>query len=244
MNTILKSVIVCGVIVGLLATLWKGIKISRQDAQNATCISHLKLIGTALMNYEHVHGVLPPAYVADNAGRRLHSWRVLILPYLGYESLYSQYKMDEPWNGPHNRRLTSAMPEVFQCPAGSTGAANRTNYVAVVGPAAAWRDGTPTKMSECGDASAQINTIMVVEITDSDIVWMEPRDIEFDDAVRGVNAGFVPGISSHHRRVANCLSMAYEAHSLDDTIAPAALKQLLTAGSGKGIYHDEQTISW
>ena len=51
------------------------------------------------------YGVLPPAYVADASGRPMHSWRVLILPFLDQQSLYNQYDFREPWDGPHNIKL-------------------------------------------------------------------------------------------------------------------------------------------
>ena len=34
------------------------------------------------MNYESVYHTLPPAYLTDAEGKPMHSWRVLILPYL------------------------------------------------------------------------------------------------------------------------------------------------------------------
>src|SRR5205085_2654787 len=43
----------------------------------------------------------------------LLSWRVAILPYLANDHLYRRFKLDEPWDGPHNRTLLAEMPEVF-----------------------------------------------------------------------------------------------------------------------------------
>jgi len=42
--------------------------------------------GLALFNYHDDYGSYPPAYIADESGRPMHSWRVLILPYLGRSS--------------------------------------------------------------------------------------------------------------------------------------------------------------
>ena len=41
-----------------------------------------------LQDYEQEHGCFPPAYVPDENGRPMHSWRVLSLPYLEEPSLY------------------------------------------------------------------------------------------------------------------------------------------------------------
>ena len=43
---------------------------------------HMISIIVALHNYHDEHGSFPPAYVSDESGRPLYSWRVLILPYL------------------------------------------------------------------------------------------------------------------------------------------------------------------
>lgn len=69
------------------------------------CRANLNRIGVALQNDEDRYGSFPPAYVLNEQGQRWHSWRVLLLPDLGYTDLYDQYRFDEAWNGPHNRQL-------------------------------------------------------------------------------------------------------------------------------------------
>ena len=56
-------------------------------------------------NYYDVHDTFPPAYVADERGQFEHSWRVLALPYIDQAPLYSQYRFDEPWDGPHHTQI-------------------------------------------------------------------------------------------------------------------------------------------
>ena len=68
----------------------------------------------ALLDYYQANHHFPPACIRDAAGRPMHSWRVLILPYLGYEDLYKQYRFDEPWDGPNNRRLAKSMPSQYR----------------------------------------------------------------------------------------------------------------------------------
>ena len=38
----------------------------------------------------------------------MHSWRVLLLPYLDRSDLYKAYDFTEPWDGPNNRKLLPA----------------------------------------------------------------------------------------------------------------------------------------
>src|SRR5438270_2879813 len=70
----------------------------------------------AMRSYEDRHGQLPPAVVYGEDGRPLHSWRVLILPFIGEEDLHRQFKMDEPWDSRHNSQLLSKMPAMYSAP--------------------------------------------------------------------------------------------------------------------------------
>jgi hypothetical protein len=56
---------------------------------------------------------LPPAVLYSKDGRPLHSWRVLLLPFLEEEALFREFKLDEPWDSPHNRALITRMPRVY-----------------------------------------------------------------------------------------------------------------------------------
>ena len=62
----------------------------------------------------------------DAAARPTLSWRVELLPYLGYEQLYREFKLDQPWDSPHNRALLPRIPDVYQSP---DAADEKTNYL-------------------------------------------------------------------------------------------------------------------
>ncbi|MDZ7616025.1 MAG: DUF1559 domain-containing protein, partial [Patescibacteria group bacterium] len=67
------------------------------------CLRNMQRITLAMLLYEREHGTLPPAWSVDAQGNPLHSWRVLLLPYLGHEALYKKIRLDEPWDSEHNR---------------------------------------------------------------------------------------------------------------------------------------------
>ena len=46
-------------------------------------------------------------------GRRLYSWRVLILPYLEQKGLYDLFDRTAAWDSPHNRELLARRPSVY-----------------------------------------------------------------------------------------------------------------------------------
>ena len=105
---------------------------TRTPARRTVCSNNLRQIILAIYNYESFHGSLPPAFTTDAAGNKLHSWRVLILPYLEHRSLYDQIDLTKPWNHPVNIKFTNQMPDVFRCPSGKN-KPDETTYVAIIG---------------------------------------------------------------------------------------------------------------
>lgn len=96
------------------AWIWQGFQ---AEQHRNLCRSHLQQIGISLHQYHDTYGSFPPAYVKGPDGEPWHSWRVLLLPDLGYEELYARYRFDQPWDGPVNRQLADEVPTVYQCPA-------------------------------------------------------------------------------------------------------------------------------
>src|SRR4051812_11083639 len=64
------------------------------------CDGQMRQIALAMRSYQADYGCLPPAYIADAQGKPMHSWRVLLLPYLDQAGLYDAYNFGEPWDGP------------------------------------------------------------------------------------------------------------------------------------------------
>ena len=85
--------------------LMAAIAAARGNAQRQMSMNNLKQIGLAMHNYHDVNKRFPPAANLDAAGKPLLSWRVHILPYLEQEALYKQFKLDEPWDSEHNKKL-------------------------------------------------------------------------------------------------------------------------------------------
>src|SRR5438034_9067098 len=97
----------------------------------------VKQIGLALHDFQQRHGRLPPAVVYDRDGRPLHSWRVLLLPYLEHEELYRRFLLTEPWDSPANRDLLPCIPKVYAARE-ATGEPYATFYQVFDGPGAAF----------------------------------------------------------------------------------------------------------
>jgi hypothetical protein len=220
--------------------LLPAVQAAREAARRQMCMSNLKQIGLALHSYHETYKSFPPAYVADADGKPMHSWRVLVLPFLEDDRLtqaYAQYDFNEPWDGPNNRRVAdmieSAGATPFHCP--STDSSHReTTYVAVVGPQTVWPGSTGMPIRGITDGTP--NTIAVVEMANSGIHWMEPKDLAFDEAVRGINQpGVKSGISSKHVYGANVLLSDGSVHFIKDDTPAAVLHGLLTAAGGENV---------
>jgi hypothetical protein len=133
----------------------------------------------AVANYCDVQGHFPPAYVADENGRPLLSWRVLVLPYLDQKALFDQFDLTEPWDGPTNSRLLSQMPNTYRLHTIDDDNKTATNYVAVVGEKTMWSgaEGRPNGFSTDGS----LNTLLVAEFVGRPIPWTKPEDLLFDE---------------------------------------------------------------
>jgi hypothetical protein len=135
------------------------------------CPHILRHIGMALLCYHDRYGAFPPAVVRDEAGRAMHSWRVLILPFVEEEYLYRQYDFSQPWDSPHNRKLLETTPRIFRCSQIATRSPGQTPFLAVVEPSGSWsieRVGVPAR-------SALVP--LVLEVPSKAVAWTEPVDL-------------------------------------------------------------------
>ena len=107
----------------------------------------------------------------------MHSWCILILPYLDQGELYKAYNFDKPWYGPNNRKLASRMPALFALYGDHHEGNTTTNYLAVVGPETIWQGATGVASDALKDGPSQ--TILIVENRGANVHWMEPRDLSF-----------------------------------------------------------------
>ncbi len=195
------------------------------------CTNNLKQISLALQMYHDTHGTFPPAYIADEDGRPMHSWRVLILPYIEENQLYDQYDFDEPWNGSNNRRLADQMPDVFACPSAGHTRRTVTDYMVVVGDNTIFPHERTSKHADILDGSPF--TITVVEVAGSTTNWMEPKDLNFDTLWLVVNArDDGSSISSNHSGGALVAMADGSVHWLPDSIPPKTLRRLLDRRDG------------
>jgi len=208
---------------------------SRASLKRSSCINRMHGVQLALQGYHSVHGSFPPAYIADESGRPMHSWRVLILPELGAQDLYDKYSFDEPWDGPNNSKLHAQIMSLYRCPADEPSAnKTETNYVVVVGPRTMFPGEDPVKQSDIHDGTS--NTIMIVEVANSGIHWMEPRDLHVLQMAPAVNPAAGQGISADHLGAAHAVFADGSMHRLnEERLTPKKLDALLSRDGGEEV---------
>ncbi|HEY8506695.1 MAG TPA: DUF1559 domain-containing protein [Gemmataceae bacterium] len=186
--------------------------------------NNLKQIGLAIHNYHDVNGHLP-ANVVGKDGKVLLSWRVLLLPYLEQEELYKQFKLDEPWDSEHNRKLVEKMPEVFRSPVQDRKLVGKTTYLAPVGKDTIF-PGEPIRIQDISDGTS--NTIMVVEASDPRaVIWTRPDDLPVggDDPL--------PDLTGHYMDGFNALFGDGSVRFVSASIDPKTLRALFTRNGGE-----------
>jgi prepilin-type processing-associated H-X9-DG protein len=233
--------IIAAVVIGLflcggvlVALLLPAVQAAREAARRANCSNQLKQIGLAMHNYNDVNGAFPPAYVADANGKPMHSWRVLILPYMEQGQIYNRYDQTQAWDSDANRQLLSEMPSTYQCPSAGQGGQN-TSYVVVQGKETIFDGATPCKISSITDGTS--NTIMIVEAPQANIPWTEPRDLNFDELSMIINSGANSPHSSHPGGV-QVLFADGSVRFLRAGIAPEQLRALLTKAGNEAVSGD------
>lgn len=222
--------LVCGGI--LAALLLPAVQAAREAARRSQCTNNLKMIGLGMHNYLSQHRSFPPAYLPDQDGKPMHSWRVLLLPYLEEEPLYKQYRFDEPWDGPNNRALTDLMPKVYQCPSDpSPNAAKTTNYVVITGVGTVFEGAEAMSIRDITDGTS--NTFLVVEVPGTSVNWLEPKDT----TIEGINQMLQNAAngSGGHPGGFNALFCDGSVRFISFTMDPETLKCLIQKDDGQAI---------
>jgi hypothetical protein len=175
-----KGLAIAGIVVGvvgnlsLLPYLWifQGVRSqeARRDSEN-----NLKQLVLAMHNYNDTYRRLPAAAIYNKDGKTpLLSWRVALLPFVEQGDLYNQFKLDEPWDSPHNIRLLPQMPKLY-APVRGDAPPNHTHYQVFTGPNTPFRGSVPPRIPVTF-LDGTSNTFLIVEADDA-VPWTKPADL-------------------------------------------------------------------
>jgi Protein of unknown function (DUF1559) len=160
----------------VVATMVEGVQKVRQSASRMQGVNNLKQLALAMHNYMSTYNRFPPQAIYSKDGKPLLSWRVLVLPYLEQDALYKAFKLDEPWDGPHNKSLLAQMPQVFANP-DLNSKEPVTVYQAFTGPGAFFEGKKGLSIAEFTDGTS--NTLMLAEAA-TPVPWTKPEDLPYD----------------------------------------------------------------
>ncbi len=141
------------------------------EARRELAHQNLKSISDALLAYMKANGRLPSTYREANGFQTL-SWRVEILPYLGYQELYKQFDPTVPWNRPPNDALLPFIPDEYISPERFD---VKTNFV--MPSRRGFVAGQGGQLTRDAFEDGMGNTLLLVEVNDELAVdWTQPED--------------------------------------------------------------------
>lgn len=181
----LGSIVITGiqVVVGV-GLLMPAAQAAKEASRRMDCSNNMKQIALAFHNYHSAYKQLPATATGGSPDKRLLSWRVALLPFLGEQELYEAFNHNEPWDSEHNLPLAQRMPEVYRCESATVLEQGKTVYLLPINalprsadnPSFVFRNDAVTKFRDILDGLA--NTIMMVEAPPSEAVtWTQPEDL-------------------------------------------------------------------
>jgi len=191
-------------VAGAFALLYPAVQATREAARRMCCVP--KQLGLAFHIYHdhYINKSFPPAFTVDADGKPLHSWRVLLLPYIEQQQLYEEICLDEPWDSPHNSQFHDKMPRAFHCPSRSAEeiAKGLMPFQMIIGPDTISNGPNNTTFSDI--VKNKGDTLLFVEAS-VPVPWMKPEDLPQSMLKNGVvssvprrGQSVTPGIGSPH----------------------------------------------
>ncbi len=160
------------------AVVADAVKKVREAAARMKASNNLKQAALGLHSYHDSMGRFPIHGTGANGAplqqptdKPLLSWRVAILPYIEQANLYNQFKLNEPWDSDHNKKLIDKMPNLY-APTNKPGKPGYTHMQMVIGPKAM----QPRGLSLLHITDGTSNTIAMVEAADA-VIWTKPDDV-------------------------------------------------------------------
>ncbi len=209
---------------------------SREAARRAQCVNNMKQIGLAMHNYASTNNCFPPAVLFGPDGKTPYSWRVAILPYLEQASLYNQYRFDELWDGPNNKKLLDKMPALYACPSDDQAVSSHfTSYFVPTGPDTIF----PPRKEGTGFADITDGTSLTLLVVEAkrEIPWTKPEDIPIVIDPANFNQS-MPPMGGTHPGGFDALFADGSARFIKDSIAKQVLRALFTRAGGEVISRD------
>jgi hypothetical protein len=201
---------------------------AREDAPRLQTVNNLKQLALTMHVYFDANRILPARAIFDATGKPLLSWRVHVLPYIEQGELYNQFKLDEPWDSAHNKKLIAKIPPIYVSLFSKVTEPGKTTYLALTGKGSIFDGNKGISLRDITDGTS--NTIFAVDANDTRaVIWTRPEDFPIDTpdplaglvrpGAKGFYAGFADGA----------------ARFIPTSIQPAQLRALFTRNGGERV---------
>ncbi len=205
----------------------------RSAAARSRTQNNLKQLALGMHNYlDATGGGFPAAAICDKAGKPLLSWRVAILPYLEQDKLYRQFKLDEPWDSDHNKKVLAdnPMPPQYLVEGVSKPTEKSTYFRVFAGNGALFEMTKPTKIRDVTDGTS--NTILIATAATA-VPWTKPEALDFDPK------GDMKKLMMLDKEGCNVAFADGSVRFLMSAIKEEMLKALITKGGGEVVNVDD-----
>src|SRR5262249_18297703 len=108
----------------------------------------------------------------------LLSWRVKILPFLEQNDLYREFRLDEPWDSEHNKKLIAKMPGIYAPVGIKTKEPGMTFYRVFTGKNTMFDGQKGLRLTDV--LAGTSNTILAVEAGEA-VPWTKPDELPYSD---------------------------------------------------------------
>jgi RNA polymerase sigma factor (sigma-70 family) len=208
---------------------FKNIGAISQAAARDLLANKFRQIGVAVHAYAGGNKETLPAHAiySKDGKTPLLSWRVAILPYLDQDALYKEFKLDEPWDSEHNKKLIAKIPDVYR-PAGLQKLEVGMTHVQVfTGPDTAFVGNKKIRFPDITDGPS--NTILAIEANEP-VIWTKPADLTLPK-----EKDKLPAVGGELAKATFIVFFDGLVQLVHDPIDPVLLRALVTPNGGEAV---------
>ena len=153
-------------------------KLDALDQASATCARNLLSLAMVMEMQVLDERKYPAGAIFSKDGKPLLSWRVALLEHMDRE-LFKEFKLDEPWDSEHNKKLIPRMPKLYALHGVETKEPGLTFYRVFTGKDTIFEGQERLGFEQALRSSG--TQMLIVEAADP-VIWTKPDELVYDPA--------------------------------------------------------------